>query len=94
MKNLHILISGKVYKTGFRYFVKQMAENLGITGSVKYSPNHSVLIQASGTDTALNKLIGFCRLGCIGSLVENVSISEMLFTQSQTFEIIDENEKF
>ena len=91
MKNLHILIAGKVYKTGFRYFVKQIAERLEITGSVEYSHNHSVLIEATGTDIALNKLIGFCRLGCIGSQVENISLSEKPFPQRHTFEIINEN---
>jgi len=93
MKNLHIIISGKVHKVGFKYFVKQIAENLGVSGSVKYSPDHSVFIEASGNGKSLDKFIGFCRLGCIGSEVKNISLSEAIFPQNQSFEIINETQE-
>jgi len=93
MKNLQIHITGKVHKVGFRYFVKQMAERLEISGSVKYSPDHSILINASGNDKSLDKFISFCRLGCIGSDVKNISLSEAIFPQNQSFEIINETQE-
>jgi len=70
-----------------------MAERLGIFGLVKYSPDHSVFIEASGNEKTLDQFIGFCRLGCIGSQVENISLSEAIFPQNQTFEIIDETQE-
>ena len=90
MKNLRITISGKVYKTGLRYYAKQMAEGLGITGSVAYTPNHAVQIEASGTEPALTSFIEFCRLGCIGSQVHEISIVEFAGTPFPSFEIIQD----
>ena len=90
MQNLYIQITGKVHKVGFRYFIKQMAEKYSISGIVKYSSDKSLLVEASGKEKSLNKFISFCRLGCIGSEVENISISEMPSTWRQTFEIINE----
>ena len=88
-KNVQIIISGKVYKTGFLYFAKQIAERNGITGTVKYTDGHSVKIEATGAEKALNKFIGYCRIGCIGSEVSNVSISESPLLQYQSFNIIN-----
>ena len=88
MKNIKIQISGKVYKVGFRYFVKQMAEKLGVAGTVKYSPDHKVIIEASGSDMALNQLIGFCRLGCLGAEVENISVTENNNQHQHSFNIL------
>lgn len=53
-----------------------MAEKFGVVGTVKYSPDHKVIVEASGSDIALNKLIAYCRLGCFGAEVENISIIE------------------
>lgn len=76
MQSIKIEITGKVYKVGFRYFIKQMAERLGVSGTVKYSDDHTIIIEASGRDTALNRLIGYCRLGCLGADVKNISVTE------------------
>ncbi len=70
-----------------------MAENLGVSGSVKYSHDHSVFIEVSGNEKSLDKFIGYCRLGCIGSEVENISLSEAIFPPRQTFKIINETEE-
>ena len=93
MKNILIIITGKVYKTGFRYFVKQMAERNSITGTVKYSGNNSIIIEANGGDKALNIFISYCRLGCFGSEVNNVSISESPAFPCRSFEIENEAEQ-
>ena len=93
MKNIQIIIVGKVYKTGFRYFVKQMSERNGITGTVQYTDDHSVKIEARGYEDALNRFINYCRLGCLGSEVNNVSISESPEFPYRSFEIVNEEEK-
>ncbi|MCD4737201.1 MAG: acylphosphatase [Bacteroidales bacterium] len=89
MNNLKIHISGKVYKVGFRYYVKQLAERNSITGTVQYADNHSILIKASGNEKALDIFISYCRLGCFGSQVNNISITESSGFNHRFFEIID-----
>ena len=87
MQNITIQISGKVYKVGFRYFIKQMAEKLDVAGCVKYSPDHKVIVEASGSKVDLDQLIGYCRLGCFGSDVENISVSENNNPHKNSFDI-------
>ena len=93
MKNLRIHISGKVYKVGFRYFVKQQAIRAGITGTVCYLDNNTLIIEASGNDEALNKFINFCRIGTIGSQIESITISNSPVTVFRSFEIVTEEEQ-
>ena len=93
MKNLRIHISGKVYKVGFRYFVKQQAIRAGITGTVCYLDNNTLIIEASGNDEALNKFINFCRIGTIGSQIKNITISDSPVTIYRSFEIVTEEDK-
>ena len=91
MKNIKIEITGKVYKTGFRYFVKQMAEKLSVAGTVKYSANRSIVIEASGNDNSLDQFIGNCRLGSLGSEVESVLVTENSLQYQNSFTIQFEN---
>ncbi|MEA3445423.1 MAG: acylphosphatase, partial [Bacteroidota bacterium] len=89
MKSLSIHITGKVYKVGFRYYAKQMAERCGICGSVRYSDQQTVIIEAMGNDDELNKFIGRCRIGCYGSAVKEITIAEKEFPVSTSFEIVN-----
>ncbi len=92
MKNLRINISGKVYKVGLRYFVKQQAIRTGITGTVRYLDNHTISIEASGPEDALNEFISYCRIGSIGSQIDNITISESPVKVFRSFEILSEEQ--
>ena len=87
MKNLRIHISGKVYKVGFRYYLKQMAFVNHISGYVKYDSNHSLLLEAQGNEKNLDKFVKYCMLGCINSNVQEVSLKDLPEKYYSTFEI-------
>jgi len=87
MQNLKIHITGNIYRVGFRYFIKQMAERFGVFGLVQYSKDKSILIEASGKEYSLDQFLIFCRLGCQGSKVEKISISENQIQYNNSFEI-------
>lgn len=76
MKTLQIIITGKVFKTGYRFFIKQLAEKYSIHGFVSYFENNKVLIEATGENNNLDKFITLSRIGCPGSVIENFQISE------------------
>jgi len=77
MKSLQIIVTGKVYKTGYRFFVKQVASVFEISGDIAYSKNkRQVIIRASGEEEKLEKFISFCRLGCPGSNIAHLRISD------------------
>ena len=89
MKNLNIIISGKVNKVGFRYFIKQRAAKFNITGSVGYKTPDSIFVEACGKPDELDEFLKYCRLGVPFSKIEKIEVSETPLKDYQTFEVID-----
>jgi len=93
MQNIKIKISGKVYKVGFRYYIKQMAELLGVFGTIKYTKKQAIIIEASGKSSAINQFLVYCNLGCHGSIVNKVSISKNQMEYHNNFLILSDDSK-
>jgi acylphosphatase len=89
MKNVKIKIKGSVKDTGYLYFAKQMAEQFDVNGYVRYSDANSVFIEAEGNPKALNELIDYYKIGCYGSNVSAVEITEGKLMGYATFEIME-----
>ncbi len=47
---MHINVTGRVQGVGFRYTTQLLAQEIGITGTVKNEDNGSVTIEAIGTE--------------------------------------------
>ena len=89
MKSLNIIISGKLNKVGFRYFIKQRAAKFNITGSVRYKTPDSIIVEACGNSDDLDEFLKYCRLGTAFSEVENIEVTETSAKEYHSFEIID-----
>jgi acylphosphatase len=75
MKQSAILsIRGRVQGVGYRYFVKQQADLLGIEGFVKNQPDGSVYIEAEGEQTQLELFIINCQKGPSHAWVEKTEV--------------------
>ncbi len=74
---LHAIVEGRVQGVGFRYFVLEIAQQLGLTGWVRNLVNGNVELVAEGNRANLDKLYSALQSGNPGSLVTNV-ISEWL----------------
>ncbi len=57
LKRAHILVSGRVQGVGFRYYAREWASGLSLTGWVRNRPNGQVEAVAEGDETALLELI-------------------------------------
>jgi acylphosphatase len=90
MPSLKITITGKVYHTGYRYFLKQKATQLQIKGCVFYCPDLSVEILATGENDYMELFITYCRIGNKDSYVEDVNLSQIPPDVFDSFEVIDE----
>ena len=75
MHHLDIAIYGMVQGVGFRYFIVDHAQNLGISGRVMNVGNH-VEIQAEGKEDDLKRLVEICRAGPARAHVERVRVTE------------------
>lgn len=89
MINLHIILTGKVYKVGLRYFIKQMAKRCGIIGTVRYQDDSTIAIDATGQKDNINHFLNYCRLGCPGSDIQDINIKEKIPANYQSFEILE-----
>lgn len=73
-KNVHILVEGRVQGVGFRYFVKNIADQTGITGWVRNLSDDRVEIFAQGDAQKLDGFIAVVRAGHTAAMVTNMSI--------------------
>ncbi|MBS3152822.1 acylphosphatase [Candidatus Woesearchaeota archaeon] len=72
MKKVIITISGDVQGIFFRAFVKDRANELGLTGYVRNTEDKKVEAVVEGHELKINKLIESCKEGPMGAKVNNV----------------------
>jgi acylphosphatase len=71
-KRLECIVYGRVQLVMFRDFVTRKARGLGITGTVKNSPDGTVLVVAEGGEEELQKLLTLIHKGSALSRVDRV----------------------
>jgi acylphosphatase len=69
ISRLHAVIEGRVQGVGFRYFVLDAANELGLTGWVRNRYDQTVEVTAEGQREKLDQLLIALRKGPRGSLV-------------------------
>ena len=57
MRKVKMTVQGRVQGVGFRYMTKMVADQLGVTGTVKNEDDGSVTIEAIGNDDIIQKFI-------------------------------------
>lgn len=72
MPLLHVEIRGRVQGVGFRWFVRERARALALSGWVKNLSDGSVEVAASGSDAAVRDLLALLREGPPGAHVRDV----------------------
>ncbi len=65
------MIKGRVQGVGFRYFAKNTAEELNLTGWVRNLPDETVEVLAVGPLSSLEQFMQRLRIGPIGSRVDS-----------------------
>ena len=73
MSMLHVLISGRVQGVGFRWFVREEARRLGLSGWVTNLPGGEVEVKAGGEGSSLQRLRRALEVGPSGAAVREVS---------------------
>lgn len=71
---VHLQISGTVQGVSFRYYARQQAIRLGLSGWVRNCPDGTVEAVAEGGDHAVQAFIAWCRHGPSGASVERLDI--------------------
>ncbi len=74
-ERIHLIIKGRVQGVGFRYWCREMAQQLGVTGWVRNLFNGDVEVVAEGSSEQLNELLKWCRKGPPYAFVKDVTVS-------------------
>lgn len=77
MKALHLMIHGRVQGVWFRATTQDMANRLKIRGWVRNTGEGSVEAHIQGEDSAVEKMLSWCRQGPPGARVDAVDIEEV-----------------
>ncbi len=72
-RGVHLRVSGRVQGVGFRWFVRELAEDLGVRGFVKNLPTGEVEIWAEGDSAVLEPFVAGVRRGPRHALVRQVA---------------------
>ena len=67
-------VQGRVQGVGFRAFVFQTAQYLGIAGSVRNARDGGVRVEAEGPRERLDRLLGVLRVGPPAARVERMTV--------------------
>jgi acylphosphatase len=74
MKQVHIIVSGRVQGVFFRAAAKDKARQLGLKGFARNLGNGDVEVIAQGDENKLRELLQFCQKGPPGANVEGIDI--------------------
>ena len=72
MRRLTAIVRGRVQGVGYRMFVLEHAQRLGLRGYVRNLPDGEVEVIAEGNEDALQTLLNHLRQGPFGAIVREV----------------------
>ena len=75
MVRAHVFITGQVQGVSFRYYTRQEALVLGLTGWVKNLPDGRVEAVFEGDKHKVNAMLAWCRQGTPSAAVTNVNLT-------------------
>jgi len=80
MRRIHVYISGRVQGVAFRARAHREATRLGLGGWVRNLQDGRVEAVFEGSDEKIQEMLGWCRQGPRGALVEDVEVIEKAYT--------------
>ncbi len=87
MPTVSVIIKGKVQGVFYRATAKKIADENGITGWIRNTPDNNVEVIASGSQQGLQQFIEWCKKGPARASVSDVIIAEIEEEISDEFKI-------
>lgn len=87
MKSQKIHVFGKVQGVYFRSSAKQQADLIGVTGRVRNEKDGSVCVEVEGADSAVERMITWCKEGPALARVSEIKTSEWSQQNYTSFDI-------
>lgn len=79
-KRAHLVVKGDVQGVNYRYFAKDIAKKMGITGWTDNNPDGSVEMVIEGDSSRVDEFIAWCEQGSPMSTVDGVTVEKEGYT--------------
>lgn len=81
-------VTGRVQGVSFRWYTRERARQLGVTGWVRNEPDGSVVLHAEGDRARVDELVEWCRRGPSLAQVRDVAVRPAKSLDASAFEIV------
>ncbi len=89
MRRVHVIVEGSVQGVGYRYTMRLVAREAGVTGWVRNLRDGSVEAEVQGTGSQVDEVLAWMAEGPPGSSVTRARVTELEASASAatTFEV-------
>ena len=85
---MHVMVRGRVQGVGYRYAMRMVAREAGVTGWVRNLRDGSVEAEIEGTRAQVDKVLAWMAQGPPGSFVETAMVTDAEPAGDRTFEVL------
>ena len=89
MKRVHVVVSGDVQGVGYRYTMRMVAGNAGVTGWVRNRRDGSVEAEIEGEQARVDEVLAWMAGGPPGSRVDEARVTDAAPVGDAGFEVRD-----
>ena len=88
MRRVHVIVDGSVQGVGYRYTMRMVAREAGVTGWVRNRRDGTVEAEVEGSGTQVDEVLAWMAEGPPGSSVTSARVTELDATTSESsFEV-------
>ncbi|MBI4060387.1 MAG: acylphosphatase [Elusimicrobia bacterium] len=84
----HVRVGGRVQGVGFRWFIKETADSLGLAGWARNRDDGTVEAEAEGGAAALDAFVERLRAGCPSARVDKIETKPAAVRNETIFRIL------
>ena len=87
MRRVHVIVAGDVQGVGYRYTLRLVARDAGVTGWVRNRRDGTVEAELAGTGSAVDEVLAWMRQGPPGSRVDTTTVTDAAPAADDGFEV-------
>lgn len=87
VRRVHVVARGRVQGVGYRYSLRVVAEQTGVTGWVRNRPDGTVEAEVEGAPDRVDRVLAWMAHGPPGASVEGVDANDREPAGAATFEV-------
>ena len=89
MKRVRVVVSGEVQGVGYRYTMRMIAREVGVTGWVRNRRDGSVEAEVEGSDAQVDEVLAWMAEGPPGAQVDNARVTDAEPQGDRGFNVVE-----